>query len=75
MGYVKKRSVPSLLAGVAFGALYGYSGFLISENNEAGHDLATGMIGHYHALTNLIFCILADMYLQKVHVAEVLGCR
>eukprot|EP00730_Choanoeca_flexa_P001402 TRINITY_DN10618_c0_g1_i2.p6 TRINITY_DN10618_c0_g1~~TRINITY_DN10618_c0_g1_i2.p6 ORF type:complete len:112 (+),score=14.73 TRINITY_DN10618_c0_g1_i2:2668-3003(+) len=43
-GYAKKRSVPSLVAGVSIGALYAGSGYMIANGNEqAGHDLATAV--------------------------------
>eukprot|EP01134_Creolimax_fragrantissima_P004101 CFRG4101T1 len=40
VGFLKKRSVPSLIAGFTFAGLYGYSSYLISTNEEIGHDLA-----------------------------------
>lgn len=46
MGYAKKRSVPSLLAGVTFGGLLVGSGVLISKNESfQGHALASGATG------------------------------
>ncbi|KAI8058402.1 transmembrane proteins 14C-domain-containing protein [Syncephalis plumigaleata] len=40
MGYVKGRSMPSLVAGLAFGTAYGVAGYLIHKNKDHGHDLA-----------------------------------
>lgn len=46
MGYAKKRSVPSLAAGVACGSLLVGSGVLISKNESfQGHSLASGVTG------------------------------
>mmetsp|Transcript_6558 Transcript_6558/g.15950 ORF Transcript_6558/g.15950 Transcript_6558/m.15950 type:complete len:114 (-) Transcript_6558:2278-2619(-) len=46
MGYVKKRSVPSLAAGITFGGLLVGSGILISKNESfKGHALASGATG------------------------------
>ena len=46
MGYAKKRSVPSLAAGLTFGGLLIGSGILISKNESfQGHALATGVTG------------------------------
>ncbi|KAA0162502.1 hypothetical protein FNF27_08062 [Cafeteria roenbergensis] len=37
-GYMSKRSMPSLVAGVAFGAVYAASGYLINNGrDEYGH--------------------------------------
>eukprot|EP00842_Homolaphlyctis_polyrhiza_P006994 jgi/Hompol1/884/HPOL_004018-RA len=41
MGYVKGRSVPSLVAGLTFGALYGGAGYLIANNKDYGIELAS----------------------------------
>lgn len=40
-GYIRRGSVPSLVAGVAIGGLYGYSGKLLHENAEYGIELAS----------------------------------
>ena len=46
MGYAKKRSVPSLAAGLTFGGLLVGSGILISKNESfQGHALASGATG------------------------------
>ncbi|GAN08810.1 hypothetical protein MAM1_0224d08326 [Mucor ambiguus] len=37
-GYVRSRSVPSLVAGVGIGAIYGVAGYLIKENRYYGHE-------------------------------------
>ncbi|KAI9103721.1 transmembrane proteins 14C-domain-containing protein, partial [Phlyctochytrium arcticum] len=42
VGYTKTRSRPSLIAGVAFGALYAVAGYLLQNNLEYGAELATG---------------------------------
>lgn len=39
-GFAKTRSVPSLVAGVAVGSLYGVAGYLIKENKDYGHETA-----------------------------------
>ncbi|KAJ8653036.1 hypothetical protein O0I10_011336 [Lichtheimia ornata] len=39
-GFAKTRSVPSLVAGVAVGSLYGVAGYLIKENRDYGHETA-----------------------------------
>ncbi|KAI9336337.1 transmembrane proteins 14C-domain-containing protein [Obelidium mucronatum] len=41
-GYVRGKSVPSLVAGLSFGALYAFSGNLIKRNADYGHELALG---------------------------------
>ena len=42
MGYIKAKSVPSLVAGVGVGALFAGSGYLIKEGqNTNGHGLAS----------------------------------
>eukprot|EP00039_Didymoeca_costata_P018776 m.334925 g.334925 ORF g.334925 m.334925 type:complete len:109 (+) comp17467_c0_seq1:40-366(+) len=39
-GYVKKKSIPSLAAGVGCGLLYGLSGYLISNGSpDRGHQV------------------------------------
>jgi uncharacterized membrane protein (UPF0136 family) len=42
MGYIKARSLPSLLAGMTFAGLYAYSGYLIQNNHSYGNELAVG---------------------------------
>ncbi|KAI7857807.1 transmembrane proteins 14C-domain-containing protein [Circinella umbellata] len=39
-GFARTRSVPSLVAGVAVGSMYGYAGYLIKENKDYGHETA-----------------------------------
>jgi len=42
IGYMQRKSVPSLVAGVGIGSLYAYSAYLISNGqSENGHLLAT----------------------------------
>ncbi|KAI8845494.1 transmembrane proteins 14C-domain-containing protein [Chytridium lagenaria] len=41
MGYVKAKSLPSLIAGLTFASLYAYSGYLIQSNADYGVELAT----------------------------------
>lgn len=45
MGYVRGKSIPSLVAGLTFGTLYGLSAKLINENKEWGVELATATSG------------------------------
>ena len=46
VGYAKKKSTPSLAAGLAFGGLLVGSGVLISRNEAfEGHALASGTTG------------------------------
>ncbi|KAI8912705.1 transmembrane proteins 14C-domain-containing protein [Gorgonomyces haynaldii] len=40
MGYIKGKSLPSLIAGSTFGALYLTSGYLIQTNKDYGVELA-----------------------------------
>ncbi|KAK6332813.1 hypothetical protein TWF696_002835 [Orbilia brochopaga] len=40
MGYIRTGSVPSLVAGVGIGAMYGYSGYLLKKNANYGIELA-----------------------------------
>jgi uncharacterized membrane protein (UPF0136 family) len=40
IGYAKKGSKASLVAGVICGGVYAFSGYLINSNNEQGHDIA-----------------------------------
>lgn len=42
IGYFRKGSVPSLVAGVTFGVLYGYAGYLLKQNADWGLELALG---------------------------------
>ncbi|KAL9539998.1 hypothetical protein MBANPS3_009945 [Mucor bainieri] len=37
-GYARSRSIPSLVAGVGVGAMYGVAGYLIKENRYYGHE-------------------------------------
>ncbi|KAI9486001.1 MAG: transmembrane proteins 14C-domain-containing protein [Benjaminiella poitrasii] len=37
-GYARSRSVPSLVAGVGVGAMYGVASYLIKENKYYGHE-------------------------------------
>ena len=39
-GFAKTRSVPSLVAGLGVGALYGAAGYLIQQNRDYGHETA-----------------------------------
>ncbi|KAI8063899.1 transmembrane proteins 14C-domain-containing protein [Gongronella butleri] len=41
-GFARTRSVPSLVAGVGVGALYGVAGVLIKDNADYGHETAVG---------------------------------
>lgn len=42
-GYLQRQSLPSLIAGLGFGALYGYSGRLIGTGRPLdGVDLSIG---------------------------------
>ena len=40
-GYIRQKSVPSLIAGLAFAGLYATSGSLIAGNKDFGVELAT----------------------------------
>ncbi|KAJ1501419.1 hypothetical protein HMI54_015025 [Coelomomyces lativittatus] len=40
MGYLRKKSVPSLIAGVSLGSLYGVSGYFLQNGNEVGSGMA-----------------------------------
>ncbi|KAJ3226325.1 hypothetical protein HDU78_010395 [Chytriomyces hyalinus] len=42
VGYVKSKSLPSLVAGVSFGALYAVTGHLIRTNADYGVELGVG---------------------------------
>ena len=39
MGFARTRSLPSLVAGLTVGALYGYGGFRIQEGKEYGYEI------------------------------------
>lgn len=41
-GFVRKASKPSLIAGVAFGAAFATSGYLIKNNKDFGMEIASG---------------------------------
>ena len=41
MGFARQGSMPSLVAGVSLGLMYGTSGYLIANNKEGGVELAT----------------------------------
>ncbi|KAI9197457.1 transmembrane proteins 14C-domain-containing protein [Polychytrium aggregatum] len=41
VGYARTRSKPSLIAGLAFAALFGASGYLIQSNQDWGVELAS----------------------------------
>ncbi|CAB4385881.1 hypothetical protein RhiirA5_273246 [Rhizophagus irregularis] len=38
--YSKARSMPSLIAGVGVGTLYGIAGYIIKKNKDYGHETA-----------------------------------
>lgn len=42
MGYAKKGSMPSLVAGTAFSVLYGVAGYLLKQNQDWGLEIALG---------------------------------
>ena len=42
MGYARKGSFPSLVAGITFSALYGGAGYLLKQNADYGLELALG---------------------------------
>ncbi|CAG99314.1 hypothetical protein KDRO_F07810 [Kluyveromyces lactis] len=42
MGYIRKGSVPSLVAGLTFGGIYGYAGYLLKNNADNGLEIALG---------------------------------
>jgi uncharacterized membrane protein (UPF0136 family) len=42
MGYNRKGSVPSLVAGLAFSGVYGAAGYLLRQNADWGLELALG---------------------------------
>lgn len=42
MGYARKGSMPSLIAGTTFSILYGTAGYLLKQNADFGLELALG---------------------------------
>lgn len=42
MGYDRKASVPSLAAGITFGAIYAGAGYLLKNNRDWGLEIALG---------------------------------
>lgn len=44
-GYVKKRSIPSLVAGLTFSATFAAAGYLLHKNADWGLELALGSSG------------------------------
>ncbi|AET39687.1 Tmh11p Ecym_4666 [Eremothecium cymbalariae DBVPG len=42
MGYWRKKSVPSLAAGLVFGSIYAYAGYLLRNNMDNGLEIALG---------------------------------
>ncbi|ODV80059.1 TMEM14-domain-containing protein [Suhomyces tanzawaensis NRRL Y-17324] len=42
MGYARKGSVPSLVAGITFATIYGGAGYLLKQNADYGLELALG---------------------------------
>lgn len=42
MGYLRKGSVPSLVAGTTFGVIYAAAGYLLKQNADWGLELALG---------------------------------
>ncbi|CAH2355784.1 TMEM14 protein homolog [[Candida] railenensis] len=42
MGYARKGSVPSLVAGTTFSIIYGTAGYLLKQNADWGLELALG---------------------------------
>ncbi|KAJ1832569.1 hypothetical protein IWW55_001994 [Coemansia sp. RSA 2706] len=42
MGYIKGRSVVSLVAGMGIGSMYYFAGHRIQHNQSMGHDIALG---------------------------------
>ncbi|KAG0169826.1 hypothetical protein DFQ28_008740 [Apophysomyces sp. BC1034] len=39
-GFARTRSIPSLVAGIGIGSMYGFAGYLIKENRDYGHETA-----------------------------------
>lgn len=42
MGYLRKKSVPSLASGLIFGGIYAYAGYLLKNNADYGLEIALG---------------------------------
>lgn len=42
VGYIRKGSIPSLIAGSAISILYGSAGYLLKQNADYGLELALG---------------------------------
>ncbi|KAI5962399.1 uncharacterized protein KGF55_003475 [Candida pseudojiufengensis] len=42
MGYIRKGSIPSIIAGLTVSTLYGYSGYLLKKNSNYGLEIALG---------------------------------
>lgn len=42
MGFARKGSVPSLAAGITFGAIYASAGYLLKQNRDWGLEIALG---------------------------------
>ncbi|KAL1922266.1 uncharacterized protein VTP21DRAFT_9805 [Calcarisporiella thermophila] len=40
VGYARTKSVPSLVAGVGVGLIYGVAGYIIQQNRDYGHETA-----------------------------------
>jgi uncharacterized membrane protein (UPF0136 family) len=41
IGFARTRSVPSIVAGLTVGAIYGYGGWRIQEGKEYGYEICT----------------------------------
>ncbi|EGG05728.1 uncharacterized protein MELLADRAFT_107330 [Melampsora larici-populina 98AG31] len=41
MGFIKTRSIPSLIGGILIGSIYGISGHRIQSGQRYGHEIAT----------------------------------
>ena len=59
MGYAKKKSIPSLAAGVAFGAMYMGSAYLIN-NGKVKDGFKVGMVG-----SALLFAAMAPRAIKS----------
>jgi uncharacterized membrane protein (UPF0136 family) len=65
MGFAKRRSVPSLVAGLAFGAGFAASGvFLAQGRTELGHQTAIG-----------VSCLLAGAMAARLYKTRKASCR